>query len=106
MKREVYLRAVEAARYIVREGATVRACAERFAVSKTTIHKDMRQRLPEIDPALAARVDAILRKNRAERHLRGGATTKARYAGAKKRASGSISRKSRSCTSPSGEPRP
>ena len=81
MRREVYLRALEAGRFIVREGATVRSCAARFGVSKTTIHKDMRQRLPEIDPALAARVDGELRRNRAERHLRGGAATKARYRG-------------------------
>lgn len=81
LKREIYLRVTEAARYIAREGATVRACAERFGVSKTTIHKDMRERLPQIDSALAGRVDAVLRRNRAERHLRGGAATRRKYAG-------------------------
>ena len=105
LKREVYLRVIEAARYIVWAGATVRACADRFGVSKTTIHKDMRERLPEIDSALAGRVDAVLRKNRAERHLRGGAATKARYAQARV-ISGSTSRRSPASAGPSAEPRP
>lgn len=79
MKREVQLRVVEAAKYILKTGATVRACAEAFGVSKTTIHKDMRERLPELSPAMARRVDAVLNKNRAERHIRGGQATKAKY---------------------------
>ena len=79
MKREVQLRVVEAAKYILKTGATVRACAEAFGVSKTTIHKDMRERLPELSPAMARLVDAVLNKNRAERHLRGGQATKEKY---------------------------
>ena len=79
MKREIYLRVVEAAEYIAREGATVRACAEKFGVSKTTINKDMRERLPEIDSALAERVSGVLAKNRAERHIRGGMATREKY---------------------------
>ena len=70
MKREIQTRVTEAARYILRTGATVRACAEAFGVSKTTIHKDMRERLPALDPAMARRVDGVLGKNRAERHIR------------------------------------
>jgi len=79
LKREIYLRVVEAAEYIAREGATVRACAEKFGVSKTTIHKDMRERLPGIDSALAERVGNVLAKNRAERHIRGGMATREKY---------------------------
>lgn len=79
MKREVQLRVTEAAKYILKTGATVRACAEAFGVSKTTIHKDMRQRLPELSPDMARRVDAVLNQNRAERHIRGGQATKEKY---------------------------
>ena len=79
MKREVQLRVVEAAKHILKTGATVRACAEAFGVSKTTIHKDMRERLPELSPAMARLVDAVLNKNRAERHIRGGQATKEKY---------------------------
>ena len=88
MRREIYVRVIEAANCIVREGLTVRACARWFGIGKTTIHKDMRERLPEIDPALASRVDAVLRQNRSERHLRGGAATKALYLRQKKRDAG------------------
>ena len=79
MKREVQTRVTEAARYILKTGATVRACAEVFGVSKTTIHKDMRERLPELSPSMARRVDAVLRKNRDERHIRGGQATREKY---------------------------
>lgn len=79
VKREVQLRVTEAAKYILKTGATVRACAEIFGVSKTTIHKDMRQRLPEISPAAARLVDAVMNKNREERHIRGGQATKEKY---------------------------
>lgn len=79
MKREVQLRVAEAAKYILKTGATVRACAEAFGVSKTTIHKDMRERLPELSETLAEKVDAVLNKNREERHIRGGQATKEKY---------------------------
>lgn len=79
MKREVQTRVTEAAQYILKTGATVRACAEAFGVSKTTIHKDMRERLPGLDPAIARRVDRVLNKNREERHIRGGQATKEKY---------------------------
>ena len=79
MKREVQTRVTEAARYILKTGATVRACAEAFGVSKTTIHKDMRERLPSINPGMARHVDAVLRKNREERHIRGGQATREKY---------------------------
>ena len=72
-------RVLEEARFIIRTGATVRTCAANFGVSKTTIHKDMRERLPELSPAMARLVDAVLNKNRAERHIRGGQATKEKY---------------------------
>ena len=81
MNSDVELRVKEAARHILRTGATVRACAERFGVSKTTIHKDMRERLPHIDPTMAKRVDQVMNKNREERHIRGGQATKEKYKG-------------------------
>ena len=84
MRGEVQRRVTAAARHILKTGATVRACAECFGVSKTTIHKDMRERLPEINPALAGRVDAVLCKNKEERHIRGGEATKNKYRGKKK----------------------
>lgn len=80
MRREIQIRVVDAAEYIVTTGATVRACAKHFCVSKSTIHKDMRARLPEIDPVLAHKVDKVLGINRAERHIRGGMATRMKYA--------------------------
>lgn len=79
MKREIYIRVTEAAEYIRATGATVRVCAKRFGVSKTTIHKDMRERLKEISPALYAKVSQVLAKNKAERHIRGGEATREKY---------------------------
>ena len=57
----------------------MRVCAKRFGVSKTTIHKDMRERLKEISPALYAQVSQVLAKNKAERHIRGGEATREKY---------------------------
>lgn len=79
VKREIYLRVTGAARHILATGATVRQCAERFGVSKTTIHKDIRKRLPELDGELALRVNEILENNKADRHLRGGRATRQKY---------------------------
>lgn len=81
VREDVHLRVLQAAEHMLETGATVRACAARYAVSKTTIHKDMRERLPKIDPALARQIDAVLRRNLEERHLRGGAATHAKYRG-------------------------
>lgn len=77
---EIQDRVLEAAGHILKTGATVRVCAKKFGVSKTTIHKDMRERLPKIDRAMARQVDKVLKKNLEERHIRGGMATKARYA--------------------------
>ena len=79
MRDEVRLRVMQAAEHILETGATVRACAGKFGVSKTTIHKDMRVRLPELDAQLGAEVDRILKKNLQERHLRGGDATRRKF---------------------------
>lgn len=84
MREEVRLRVEQAAAYILRTGATVRACAGRMGVSKTTIHKDMRRRLPLLDAQKSEQVDAILKKNLEERHLRGGDATRRKYLELKK----------------------
>ena len=79
MREEVRLRVMQAAEQILETGATVRACAGKFGVSKTTIHKDMRERLPQMDGELSRRVDEVLQKNLRERHLRGGEATRKKY---------------------------
>ena len=79
MKDYIEQRVLEIAAYILETGATVRCCARRFGISKTTVHKDMRERLPAINPGMARRVDAVLRKNREERHIRGGQATREKY---------------------------
>ena len=79
MKREVERRVRAAAEYVLKTGATVRACAAKLAVGKTTVHKDLRARLPELDRSLAAAVGKVLDQNRAERHLRGGSATKEKF---------------------------
>ena len=68
------------AEYIAAHGATVRAAARALGVSKSTVHKDMEARLKRLSPALYAEVAAVFRRNKAERHLRGGEATRLRYA--------------------------
>ncbi len=72
-------RAVEIAEYVVVTGATVRSAAKHFGVSKSTVHKDLTERLKNLDASLFAEVSEVLAKNRAERHLRGGEATKMKY---------------------------
>ena len=72
-------RALKMAEYIAESGATVRRCAQIFGVSKSTVHKDLRTRLRPQNPALYFAVQCVLEMNKAERHLRGGAATKAKY---------------------------
>lgn len=79
MKDYIEDRVYEIAEYIVRTGCTVRACAGIFRVSKSTVHKDMTERLPELNATLAEEVRKILDVNKAERHIRGGLATKAKY---------------------------
>ncbi|MGN0711142.1 MAG: sporulation transcriptional regulator SpoIIID [Anaerovoracaceae bacterium] len=79
MKEYIEERALELAQYIIDTNATVRAAAAKFRVSKSTVHKDITERLQEINPALAAEVKSVLDNNKAERHLRGGMATKEKY---------------------------
>ena len=77
-------RARRLAEYVIEHRGTVRSAARRFGVSKSTVHKDLRERLPEYDPALYRQVRVILEENKAERHIRGGLATRRKYAGAKR----------------------
>jgi len=72
-------RVLELSNYIIESGATVRQTAERFGVSKSTVHKDVTERLPQLNEAVANRVRRVLDNNKAERHLRGGEATKRKY---------------------------
>ena len=79
MKDYIWKRVLEVANYIVRSNDTVRETAKVFGVSKSTVHKDMTERLPRINPELAGRVKMVLERNKAERHLRGGEATRKKY---------------------------
>ena len=72
-------RAVSLAQYIIDTGDTVRGTAKKFGVSKSTVHKDVSERLLHINQALAIEVRKILDENKAERHIRGGMATKLKY---------------------------
>lgn len=72
-------RVMELARYIIETNSTVRAAARKFRVSKSTVHKDVTERLLEINPNLAHEVKTILDNNKAERHIRGGLATQQKY---------------------------
>ena len=69
----------ELAAWVLETGDTVRAAAERFGISKSTVHKDLTERLERTDRLLWLRVRAVLDRNKAERHLRGGEATRRRY---------------------------
>ena len=79
MKGYIEERAVMIAQYIIDSKATVRQAAGRFGVSKSTIHKDMTERLPTINHSLAENVREVLDINKSERHIRGGMATKENY---------------------------
>lgn len=79
MKGIVEERAVELGEYIAGSGTTVRAAAKKFGISKSTVHKDVAQRLKTIDPPLYRRVKSVLEYNKAQRHIRGGIATRMRY---------------------------
>ena len=72
-------RAIVLAHYIIDSKDTVRGAAKKFGVSKSTVHKDVSERLLKINPGLAAEVRTILDENKAERHIRGGMATKLKY---------------------------
>lgn len=81
MKEYIEERAVELADYIIEKKTTVRAAAKKFGISKSTVHKDVTERLEKIRPELAENVKLVLEENKAERHIRGGEATKAKYQG-------------------------
>lgn len=75
----IYQRVLEISYYILETEATVRQVARNFGVSKSTVHKDVTERLPQINRHLAGEIKKILEKNKAERHLRGGEATRRKY---------------------------
>ncbi|MGI5997909.1 MAG: sporulation transcriptional regulator SpoIIID [Lutispora sp.] len=79
MKDYIEERALEIAKYIISSRTTVRDAAKIFGVSKSTVHKDVTERLPKINPVVALQVKEIMDKNKAERHIRGGKATKMKY---------------------------
>ncbi len=81
MKDYIEERVLAIAAYIIENGATVRQAAGVFKYSKSTVHKDMSERLPALDKQKARTVHEILEKNKAERHIRGGHATKLKYQG-------------------------
>lgn len=80
MKEYIEERAVEIGTYIIDSNATVRQTAKRFGVSKSTVHKDVTERLDKINGSLAYEVRKVLDVNKSERHIRGGLATKEKYA--------------------------
>ncbi len=81
MKGNIEERAVRLAQYIIEERATVRAAAARFGISKSTVHKDISDRLPRLNQSLYQQVKGVLEENKAERHIRGGIATRRKYKG-------------------------
>ena len=79
MKGDPEQRAIQLGEYIAAHRTTVRAAAAVFGCSKSTVHKDITERLLELNPSLAAEVKTVLENNKAERHLRGGAATRRKY---------------------------
>ena len=79
MKGYIEERTIEVAQYIIENKATVRSAAKKFGISKSTVHKDVTERLSKINPALAIETKKVLDENKAERHIRGGEATKEKY---------------------------
>lgn len=79
MDETIRLRCLDTAVWLLEHHATVRRAARQFGISKSSIHKDLCEKLPQIDANLAAQIHALLQYNKAVRHLRGGAATRQRY---------------------------
>lgn len=79
MKHDIEQRACDLAAYIIENRTTVRAAAKQFGISKSTVHKDLTQRLIQCNPPLYLQVRQILQINKAERHIRGGIATRNKY---------------------------
>ena len=84
MRTDIEERACDLALYIIEHQATVRSAAKQFGISKSTVHKDLSQRLPAFNRALYLQVKEVLDLNKAERHIRGGIATRRKYKGTKK----------------------
>ena len=74
-------RACRLAVYMIETGATVRAAAQHFGISKSTVHKDLQQRLPQYNRSLYLQVRQVLDVNKQQRHIRGGLATRRKYKG-------------------------
>ena len=81
MRTDIEERACDLALYIIEHQATVRSAAKQFGISKSTVHKDLSQRLPAFNRALYLQVKEVLDINKAERHIRGGIATRRKYKG-------------------------
>lgn len=81
MRENIEQRACDLAVYIIDNRATVRAAAKQFGISKSTVHKDLAERLPHFNRTLYRQVKEILEQNKAERHIRGGMATRKKYRG-------------------------
>ena len=81
MKGNIEERACALADYIIENRATVRAAAKKFGVSKSTVHKDLQDRLPGINQSLYRQVKSVLDEHKAQRHIRGGIATRKKYKG-------------------------
>lgn len=79
MKGIVEERAVELGEYIIEHKATVRGAAKKFGISKSTVHKDVSERLKKLNPQLYGEVKTVLEVNKAQRHIRGGLATRRKY---------------------------
>lgn len=81
MKGNIEERAICLAQYIIENRTTVRAAAKQFGISKSTVHKDLSERLPKFHPVLYQQVKEVLEVNKAQRHIRGGIATRKKYKG-------------------------
>ena len=81
MHTDMEARACDLAEYLLANNTPVRAAAKQFGVSKSTVHKDLTERLEKINPALYQQVRQLLDRNKAERHIRGGMVTRRKYKG-------------------------
>lgn len=79
MKDYITDRVIQLANYVIEHKATVRTAAKKFGISKSTVHKDISERLGAINPALAEQAKAVLYENKQQRHIRGGMATKNKY---------------------------
>ena len=79
MKSYIEERVINIANYIIENNATVRQTAKKFGISKSTVHKDVTDRLAQINPALAKQARRVLDRNKSERHIRGGMATREKY---------------------------